>query len=297
MRHPSCLAALLVLAVALPSSALAQQAPAEGDDGTTITVTGNRDVRETIRDFVGALTPGRSSTPLAKFERQVCPRTIGLAPRLGDAVTQRMRRVAEAANIRVAGPKCVPNVVVVVTRDKQAFLQALDRQKDTYFDGIPLPRVRALLRDPSSATAWQLNGPPVSANGMEIWFNEVTQRYENRTTEATSRLKSPARPQFEAAVVVIDAKAIEGLSVTQLADYAALRAYTNADPKRLPADAPASILKVIDAPADAEVPLSMTAWDLGFLRGLYTAPPNNPANAQRSAIGSAVEREVAKPRE
>ena len=45
-----------------------------------------------------------------------------------------------------------------------------------------------------------------------------------------------------------------------------------------------TILKVLEAPMGSEVVASLTEWDLGFLRGLYSAPRNLRAGSQRSAI-------------
>ena len=83
----------------------------------------------------------------------------------------------------------------------------------------------------------------------------------------------PARPQFGAAVVVVEGSALAGLTLTQLGDYAAMRAYSGADPARLPSSAP-TILRVVDAPLGSEVPVTMTNWDFSFLRGLYAGDWN-----------------------
>ena len=64
------------------------------------------------------------------------------------------------------------------------------------------------------------------------------------------------------------------------------------DPARLPTTGPATILSVIDAPANAEVPVTLTQWDLGFLRGLYASPANLRAPAQRGAIGDTIARDL-----
>ena len=50
-----------------------------------------------------------------------------------------------------------------------------------------------------------------------------------------------------------------------------------------------TILKVLEAPMGSEVPLTMTAWDLSFLKGLYAATNNLYAASQRSEIRRQIE--------
>lgn len=71
-----------------------------------------------------------------------------------------------------------------------------------------------------------------------------------------------------------------------------MRALARTNPAQLPATGPATILRVIDAPADAEVPVTLTQWDLSFLRGLYASPANLRAPAQRGAIGNTIARDL-----
>ena len=48
------------------------------------------------------------------------------------------------------------------------------------------------------------------------------------------------------------------------------------------------ILRVLDAPMGTAVPITLTSWDFGFLRGLYDAQANLRSAAQRSAIGDSM---------
>lgn len=277
---------------AAPPPVAAPPSATSGDDPTII-VTGRRDPEKERREFVRALTSIQFGG-IARFEQAVCPIALGLPPGQASALAARMRTVAAAVGVQTAGGKCAPNVVVIVADDKPAFLVELRQHHPGYFGALPNARVKALLREPGPAAAWQLQGPPVSARGTELVFDEATGMYTNRTTESASRINAAARPQFDGAVVVVDRKSLDGLTVTQLADYAAMRAFAAADPKRLQGTATPTILNVLEAPDDAEVPASMTTWDFGLLRGLYTAQRNLDTGAQRSAIQKAMERQVQK---
>jgi hypothetical protein len=91
---------------------------------------------------------------------------------------------------------------------------------------------------------------------------------------------------------LVEAGAIEGLSATQLADYAAMRLLARTDPAQLPPAPPPTILTVIDAPPGTAVPVTLTSWDFGLLRGLNLAAPTLTVGAQRARIASEINQEL-----
>jgi hypothetical protein len=277
------------------AGAAAQEAPPAADD-PEIVVTG-QDIDQQISDFVGALTQAPPRGQLSRFEHKVCPAAIGLPPGQKQAVVTRIRRVAEAAGLEVGGARCIPNVLLMVTSDKRAFLEALERKHDYYFGDLSPGQVRRLVREPGPATAWQLQGPPLDSDGVEMSQGGAAalpgaDYYVNRTVKAPSRIAAAARPQFQAAALVVEQRALDGLTTLQLADYAAMRLFARTDPERLAAAGPATILKVLDAPMGSEVPLTLTAWDLAFLKGLYAATDNLYAASQRTEIKRRIEKEL-----
>lgn len=283
---------LFSVATLLLLPAAAAQDTREPDSDRDIVVTGNADVERQLTDFVGALTQAPAGGRLSRFETAVCPTVFGTPPAQKDAIVARIRVVAKAAGLAVGGRSCVPNVLLVVTGDKRAFLEALRRKHSYYFGEMSASAVRRLIAEPGPAAAWQVDGPLRNADGQEL--SSSAGLAVNRTTRIGSRLSAGTRPQFAAAAVVVESKALEGLTTTQLADYAAMRAFTRADPSKLSASAP-TILTILEAPMDSEVPITMTSWDLGFLRSFYAAPSNLTAASQRSQIRRSVTRELEKP--
>ena len=277
---------LFSASLAVVPPAAAQEADPPADD-QQIVVTGNANVERQLTDFVGALTQTPGGGQLSRFESAVCPTAVGVSSTQKAAVIARMKVVAKAAGLAVGGSSCVPNVLLVVTADKRAFLEALRAKHGYYFGDMSSWAVKKLIAQPGPAAAWQVAGPLRNADGRELATNGGPPL--NRTTRPESRLSASGRPQFAAAAVVVESKSLEGLTTTQLADYAAMRAYTRADPAKLPASAP-TILSVLEAPMDAEVPITLTDWDLAFLRSFYAAPSNLTAASQRSQIKKGVKR-------
>ena len=277
---------LLCAGLALPAAAAAAQEKPAAEAAPEIVVTGTRDMDGQVRDFVGALTAARPGGQLTRFEAAICPAAVGVSPSQKQALAARIRRIAQAANIAVGKPGCTPNVLLVVTPEKAGFIDALYKKHPDYFGELRSKDVRKLAAAPGPAAAWHIDGPQLDADGVEIG-GEGGGVAVNRTTRMGSRVGTAARPQFAAAAVVVEAKALDGLTTTQLADYAAMCTLARTDPTRLPGAAP-TILKVLETPMGEEVPVTLTEWDLALLRSLYQAPPNLSAAAQRSSISRGV---------
>lgn len=286
-------------AQATPSTASSAHTPASADQDVIVAgaperdqnviVTGTLERDQEIRDFVGALTQSAPMTgQIARFEDAICPGVYGLNGQARETVRNRMRQVAAYVGLRVAGPNCRPNLLLMVTRDKRAFLGTLANRYPQYFDDEEFSP-RRVIAQPGPVAAWQAtielnaDGQPLDVHGG---FGV------NRTTGAQSRISASTRPVFTASAVVVEAGALAGLSTIQLADYALMRGLARTDPHRLPANTPPSILTAIEAPMGSEVPITITRWDLGFLRGLYGGQANLRAPQQRGDIQRRVASEL-----
>lgn len=241
-------------ALAVTSAAAAQDQPPPSDT-PQILVEGRKNLDKDIRDFVVA----------------------------------RLRRVAEAADMPVEDAGCRPNVVVVVTPDKTAFLQALRKKLPNYFSGLPKSEVRRLLATPGPAVAWQLPGEPLDENGRPLASDSNNEPPISNPVQAT-RLTPMFRLQFSAAVVVVETAALEGVTTTQFADYAAMRAFISTQPARLGATTAPTILTMLDPARTSRVPATLTRWDVSLLRGLYRSDRAVFAGAQRNEMRKEVGR-------
>lgn len=281
---------LCCASLVLPSAAIAQDTVAD-TDSAQIVVEGRKDLQRDIGSFVGAIAELPGTRQLSRFERAVCPVAFGLTNLQNKAIAIRMRKVAQSAGIRTDKDDCLANVVLMVTPDKQAFVKALRKKRPEYFAEMGNSQIRRMLAEPGPALAWQLAGAPVDARGNELTVDPELGTYVNDTTEPASRLTAAARPQFDAAVVIIESRAVEGLTPTQVADYAAMRTYAGTRPWKLEGSSAATILKILETPMGSTVPASLTNWDLGYLRGLY-GTDNLYAGAHRGAIGREIAHQI-----
>lgn len=276
---------LFTASFALAGRALALQ-PAS--DLPEIVVEGTTAHNKQIQDFVGSLTQAPVGGQLSRFDWAVCPAAVGLAEAQNQAATERMRRVAEAAGMKLAEPGCRPNALLVVADDKKAFVDGLHDKYPVYFAnrwGNPnKPKVR-----PGPAMAWHVE-TVVDSDG-NVPPRQQTLKYFISDSTDSSRLYPATGLNTVAGVVVIERAALDGLTTTQVADYAAMRIFGRADPAKLKGSAP-TILDILDSQMGSPVPITLTEWDLGFLRSLYASHGRQYANRQRKEMEGILRRDL-----
>ena len=269
------------------AAALAQETPQAAED-VPIVVEGRRDNDSQIRELVASLPPASANGHLTRFERAACPAVIGLPPSQRALAVERMRAVAAAGGVPLGKPNCRVNVLVIVAADKKLLIEQLAKLYPYYFGEMSGRQVKALAAKPGPAALWQMNGL-VDADGRDLDTagGGVMAR---RTTRGASRITDLAHPDLSGSILVVEAGALVGLTTTQLADYAALRTLTGADPARVGEGKLSTILTVLDAPMGGEVPVTLTPWDLAFIKSFYAMETNRFAPAQRGQIKRGMEK-------
>jgi hypothetical protein len=281
------LAALLAAAPDAP----APPAPASQSHGD-IVVEGVREQQKRVRRFIKALDDVPSFGQIGKFHSPVCPTVLGLPAAQGRMIAERMLRVATAAGIRTGDAKCAPNVFLIAGVDKGRTIEALHARFPAYFAGMADKDVRQLALSTDSSVAWQVKGL-LSADGTVLKKMPMDGPYIDEGTNSGSRIRAGTMPQFVASMVVVERGALTGLSVTQVADFAAMRAFADTDPHRAAAAGAPTILTALDKGADQLVPVTLTHWDLGYLKSLYATSNAYYASYQRGDMEHVLAREVA----
>lgn len=285
----------LFSALLLAATAAQSPAPPVADAGRDrdIIVKGERIKHEQINGFIKALSNVPSTGQIGRFHAAVCPAAVGLPKAQGDAIADRMRRVAAAADIRTGKGKCTPNVFLIAVPDKAASIRQLSKLFPAYFGVRTSRQIDQLADDPRPAVAWQVQNR-LGADGEELEQPVSTGYYVVKGTRSGSRIRAGSVPNFIASIVVVDLKAIGGLTVTQLADYAAMRAFADTDPARAKQAGAPTILTILDAADDQQIPVTLTAWDLGYLKSLYTTSNDYYASYHRGEMAQVLKRELAR---
>jgi len=290
MRPPAGLAGLLAAIAAVSGAAAAAQAPPAGDEA--IVVTGSRDREQAVRDFVEAVTI-ETDEQIAKFATPVCPASFGLPPGHNETISARVRQIADYVGIGAAGPGCQPNVVIVVAERGDDFVARLHDERPDLFRAMELIDIRRVMRLTGPVRAWQVVEQR-GADGRPMDWIEVGRERRLRpllTGVMPSLIQRPTRQDLTLSFIVFDLDAVEGLTLLQIADHAAIRALartgaTAGPPRR-------SILSLFaDRETGAAPAAELTEWDVAYLDGLYRTTNTVDAHQQRSSIARTMRREL-----
>lgn len=214
--------------------------------------------------------------PLARFQGLLCPGIVGVAQDPAEGMVGMIRQTASVLGLRLDDPEtCKPNFIVMVIDDPQGYLNGLRNRKPYLFEHLGKGESQALFDTPGPAHTWTRVFVR-TRDGMEVYQSEnLTDPTQTWVEAAHSLIYVPTRRDIVSAMVLIDKKAVQGMTVAQLAGYATMRGLSGDAADRL--DTPrATILSLFDA-AEGERPAGLTPSDKIFLKTLYSTMPNLPA--------------------
>ncbi len=287
-RHLPGAAAALLCALPLPAMAQEPAAPPASDDA--IVVQGIREKARVIDAYVRALTVITSRDPLPRYaEDSYCPGVVGLSAARNAELAARMRQVAAAAGVKPAAESCRTSALVLFVNDKDSFLEAFRKAHPVYFNDRSR-RHWSPPREAGPAMAWHLSqrldaqgDAGGSGNGIKVFESPM----------GGSRITEMTRPVIAMSVVIIERRALVGLTPVQIADYALMRSLTDRAPTNLQGTAAETILTAIDAPTGSAIPASLTEWDLAYVRGRYATPEFRNGYSQGAAIRAGMKKKLA----
>lgn len=297
------LAALVIAASQLPGPVPSAASAQSASEGTAASVTesapvpaaeqrvgDNGDIivaaptRKVIGNQVRAATgPVSQNVPIARFQDPVCVAVGGLSSKVASEIAQRMLDDADLAGITLAGDHCRPNTMVLFVDDAHAEVAKMAKSNHRALLGVGFNARRALLKSEGPAFAWRLTE-------VRTRDGETSLPGDGPPTfhvAVASRVVQPVRQDVVTAVLIVERKAVVGKTSRQLADYAALRLFAGA--RELPGGGLDTMLALFGG--KAAPPAQLTAFDRGYLRGLYTGGANAFAYTQRGRMAGAIARE------
>ncbi|HEX8257130.1 MAG TPA: hypothetical protein VF589_05825 [Allosphingosinicella sp.] len=287
--------AKVVQAALLLAGTASAEPPRHAEDDPEIVVTGTRDNKCAASDFIDSIMRDHDNQ-LARFHARICPATIGLPEGHAAAVMNRIRDVAATAGLELAGPKCRPNLVVVVADGGRDFVTAFRKKRPRLFHDLRRRETAELFAAGAPARAWQIvERREADGRVAEPFVEGVGYRPEAHLMPhmQSSRLQKSTRSDLALSFVVFDIAGVEGLTLTQLADYAAMRALASTRPPAKPGG-PRSILRLFDDPKQGIAPAAvLTKWDLAYLKALYATNGTMMAWQERGRMVRRVRQELA----
>ena len=280
---------LVSLITAAPDTAAAPPTQPADD----IIVEGVRKQRQRVHQFVKSLDDVRLSGQIGKFHEPVCTAVLGLPAEQNRRIAERMTRVAASAGIRTGAAGCAPNVFLIAAEGKGETIGAIYKIYPNYFRDMSSRDVRRLAADQSPSVAWQIKGL-ISADGTDLKRTPMGGPVYNEGTSSGSRIRAGTMPQFVASMVVVERSSLTGLTTTQVADFAAMRAFARTDPQRAAGAGAPTILTILDQGEDQPLPITLTHWDFSYLKSLYATSNDYYATFQRGHIEHVMRKELEK---
>lgn len=295
----AALVSAFLLFSAQSDGAAAQPAESPSDDVTTVEgVTVRAAPRTVISEFVRDIAATTRDGKLARWNKTICPATIGVDARYGQYINDRVALAAIDSGLRVAEPGCKPDILILVTDDSDTLVRAMATDHREMFgltpffaDPLNSPGADAFKRfvDSQEPVRWWHVARKVPADGRTFMPDDLSIRVE------PSRLRAVMRQDFAFVMIVVDTKRAHGASLQAISDYVAMVALAQIEENVVVGEV-SSILNIFHDRDQGRTPVGeLTDWDKAFLKGLYTARLDAPDGAtQRNSIVTRIERERGK---
>lgn len=279
--------ALVGAALLASMDARAQEAPpASAPQDEAIVVTGQREVPPEVAHRYVRQISSSIDGQLTQFREPVCPLVLGFASQYNEIVAQRIRKVATDAGVKVAGEKCRANLVLMIAKDADSLVKAMRTKTPGLFERVD---------DTDLKRAFE-KGPVHVWNSTDL-RNEDGQSMGHSSSKegsafanvlnvkSASIIELPTQRAIVGSMVVIDDDATLGKTLTQIADYTAMRALAGARPPRQDIEAD-TILTLFDP--GATPPPTATLVDQSYLHGLYDSRPTARSTSAMGRISGRI---------
>jgi hypothetical protein len=293
------IAAGLLVSISCGAAVSAQNPPppSAGDDADAIEVIGRRVSEEQARreanEFIRRSVVAHGDRPIARWVSAVCPKVLGIQPEYAAIVERRLRAIAVAADIPVARSGCRTNIVIGFATDARGVVQRIAKKSPRRMQEVSPPDRDALLGGNAPVRWWYSTGatgteggeltgdtPLAGAGTAEGGGSALALGAQTvQGYGSSSIIKTQVVRALRSATVVIDVNFAEGVPLDSVAAFAAMVAFAEVRPAKIPP--PNSILGLFAS--DARVS-NATDWDISFLKATYSIAPARAGWKQRRML-------------
>jgi hypothetical protein len=242
-----------------------QAAPPPGDD-IVVNARAQPGWSET-RHIVNEMAPAYDGQ-LARMDHALCAQVIGLAAPYDGLLARKIGESAATLTGMAVPQNCTPNLQIIFFDDIGQLVHSL-RRDSSVFGSMKRPDIDRLVDGDGPVRAWRSISTR-NEDGTTIRRVDRDNEYKPvaNYVDQASYILLPTHQVIDWSVIVIDQKAAEGKSLSQLADFAAMTAVTAARPG---SGTPDSILSLFDSGAPAT---GLTRFDRDYAAGLYRGNAN-----------------------
>ncbi|MFN3990621.1 MAG: hypothetical protein ACK4IS_10225 [Erythrobacter sp.] len=288
IRPVFALLTALAVPLAMPANASDTSIAASAEEpGGEIIVEGQTERQ--VREFLWrAMTPV-SGRKVARRDGPVCFAFDNIDAQLEAALRARIAENLAAIGSDLAAPGCTPNATVAFPRSAPAFVKWLKDKQPQIFGSLYGAELRRFIRTPRVAYAWHYLPEKADQIERQRGSSVAFIRADETAGGLAANIGTPA---ISHSFTVIEAGAIEGLTINQLADYITVQALVMLEPE-IRGEVPASSILALfdDKGANPQAPEEMSQVDRVMLGVLYR---KGRADFTPGAIRAEVVRELAK---
>ncbi len=263
----------------------------DAGDPEDIVVEGAREAdgieaREQAREITARR--GSTSTPLARFNQEVCPGVWGLTEANAQAVVDRIYDNAVRAEVRVdTTENCRANMWVIVVDDPHATFAQM-REEDAFLvDGLNVWQRRRIAEQQGPAIAWNIAGVRAE-NG-----NESTEGDAATVVSSMSRLDTGVQNSIAISVVLVARSVLAEIDAHTLADYATMRLLAQTRPPGDEEGQYGTILALFDTDGvSSDAPVRLSNFDMAYLRSLYRGDGTGPSTRAHASLDELMAEEM-----
>lgn len=322
MRHWWLACICLASCVIESHNAVAQPLPPSASEQTLreVTVTAKRETdHETLARAVSAFVAshaaaGVHTSQIGRWRENLCPLVRGLQTPARDFVTSEVLKVARSvgAPVVATGEQCDVNVEVAFTLSPQALMDHIAKDYRPLLGYIPTSAHQENFTFSRPIEAWYVTGtrtldyqkeidaaiPPGRDITLDFTPGIHVDPYQSADSKsgagpsgvAGSHLSKGQRSEFLHAMIIVNSNAVAKYSLEGISDYVAMLALTHLSNLETCSELP-SIIDLL-ATGCADTPMTITAADIAYLKGLYGANLDKNLNIERGDIHEQMMRQI-----
>ncbi|WP_297803763.1 hypothetical protein [uncultured Brevundimonas sp.] len=226
-----------------------------------------------IRSFLSDIAVPDRSLNVARWHEKVCVGVVNMRGQSAQYVADRISLVADDLGLQPGEPGCSANILVIASTNGAEMARGLVDARPLAFNpgGDGMVRGRSALRkftDSDAAIRWWHVAVPIDSNSGRI-ATRMPGEDAPQISAPSSRLRTEIRNDLSRVIIILDFDKLGGLNLQQVADYAAMVAFSQVD-----ADADFSGYDSILALTEDRTVQGLTDWDMAYLKALYSAELN-----------------------
>ena len=222
---------------------------------------------------------------ISRWVRPVCPVTSGLTAAMNDFISSRIREVAARVGAPTAGDCSKdPDILVLFTTEPDKLMADVRKHHEGLLGYHYVGQTKSLAAFEPPMKSWYVTSTRIPGSD----FVMLDRAYAPGPPGGTgSRIPAPLQSRFVLALVVIDARLVEGQAIGSVADRIAMLVLSK-PASRTGCSALPSVMDFLNPQCPGSAVEELTRYDEAYLKALYTYQGDEMRSLERHSMGKAM---------